>query len=83
MIAGKDISRTGSAGIPRDIADREKKTVVWYTSFFANTLKNDNDIGVGEIEMRYDLPAIVDSSHECYEWFYLATSGLREKEQGR
>ena len=39
MIAGKDISRTGSAGIPRDIADREKKTVVWYTSCFANTIK--------------------------------------------
>jgi hypothetical protein len=34
MMAGKDISRTGSAGIPRDTADREKKTVVWYTSFF-------------------------------------------------
>ena len=34
MMAGKGISRTGSAGIPRDIADREKKTVVWYTSFF-------------------------------------------------
>ena len=32
-MAGKDISRTGSAGIPRDIEDREKKTVVWYTSF--------------------------------------------------
>ena len=31
--AGKDISRTGSAGIPRDIDDLERKTVVWYTNF--------------------------------------------------
>ena len=34
MIAGKGISRAGSAGIPRDIDDRERKTVVWYTNFF-------------------------------------------------
>ena len=71
-MAGKDIRRTGSAGIPRDIADREKKTVVWYTNFFfAKTLYikkvNDGDVGVGEIEMGYGVPAIVDSSHECYE----------------
>lgn len=38
MMEGKGISRTGSAGIPRDIADREKKTVVWYTSFFVESL---------------------------------------------
>jgi hypothetical protein len=37
-MAGKDISRTGSTGIPRDIADREKKTVVWYTSFFCQNV---------------------------------------------
>ena len=35
------------------------------------------------MEMGYDVPAIVDSSHEYYEWFYLATSGLRAKERGR
>ena len=35
-IAGKDISCAGSAGIPRDIDDRERKTVVWYTNFFLN-----------------------------------------------
>ena len=38
-MAGRDISRTGSTGIPRDTADREKKTVVWYTSFFFPTKK--------------------------------------------
>lgn len=39
VMAGKDINRTGSAGIPRDIADREKKTVVWYTSFVLKNIK--------------------------------------------
>ena len=34
MIAGKGISHAGSAGIPRDIDDRERKTVIWYTNFF-------------------------------------------------
>ena len=34
IIAGNGISRAGSAGIPRNIDDRERKTVVWYTSFF-------------------------------------------------
>ena len=33
IMAGNDISRVGSAGIPSDIDDRERKTVVWYTSF--------------------------------------------------
>ena len=33
ITAGNDISRVGSAGIPSDIDDRERKTVVWYKSF--------------------------------------------------
>ena len=51
IMAGKDISRTGSAGIPRDTADREKKTVVWYTSFFCkNVKKNKSMIATLELE---------------------------------
>ena len=69
MMAGKDISRTGSAGMPRDIADREKKTVVWYTSFFffSKTLKNKSMVAMLRAGEGYHIPAIVDSSHECYE----------------
>ena len=26
---------------------------------------NDSDVGIGEIEKGYGVPAIVDSSHEC------------------
>ena len=35
IMAGKDISRTGSAGMPMDIDAREKNTMVRYTSFFS------------------------------------------------
>ena len=51
MMAGNGISRTGSAGIPRDIEDREKKTVVWYTSLLRKRyIKNKSMIATLELE---------------------------------
>ena len=50
MMAGNGISRTGSAGIPRDIEDREKKTVVWYTSFLRKRYIKKSMIATLELE---------------------------------
>jgi hypothetical protein len=45
--------------------EREKQ---WFgiPAFFGKKV-NDGDVGVGEIEIGYRVPATVDSSHECYE----------------
>lgn len=44
--AGSGRRRVGRAGIPREIEDREKKTVVWYTSCDRMPQKNISEIGI-------------------------------------
>lgn len=43
-MAGRERSRAGKGGMPRDMEDRDRKTVVWYTSCAMPSSKLDRTV---------------------------------------